>query len=229
MVQPDKAGKGTRERLLEAACRVFADKGYRAATIAEICERAGANIAAVNYHFGDKASLYVEAWRHSFEASLRAHPPGGGARADDPPEERLRARILALLRRIMSPGSPEFAIVRHEMGNPTGLLHEAMRKAIEPLRRGTFEVVRQLLGDHADDHLVHLCMRSIISQCMHVMHRDWHRGHFGKGPVPPQPPAPPYREAPEKLADHITRFSLAGLREVRRGMEEAAAREGDAP
>ncbi|MDH4012180.1 MAG: TetR family transcriptional regulator, partial [Desulfobacterales bacterium] len=49
-------GKETRNRLLNAACEVFAEKGYRNAKVAEICHRAGANVAAVNYYFGDKAS-----------------------------------------------------------------------------------------------------------------------------------------------------------------------------
>jgi AcrR family transcriptional regulator len=60
----------TSKKLLAAASEVFAQKGYRDATISEICERAGANVAAVNYHFGDKETLYKEAWRHSFSASL---------------------------------------------------------------------------------------------------------------------------------------------------------------
>ncbi|HSO08870.1 MAG TPA: TetR family transcriptional regulator, partial [Desulfoprunum sp.] len=57
---------GTREKLLSAASDVFVDKGFRDATVAEICRRAGANISAVNYYFGSKEALYQEAWRHSF-------------------------------------------------------------------------------------------------------------------------------------------------------------------
>nr|HID58916.1 TetR/AcrR family transcriptional regulator [Desulfobacterales bacterium] len=51
----------TRRRLLEAACQVFEEKGYRGARAADIRKRAGVNVAAVNYHFGDKATLYGEA------------------------------------------------------------------------------------------------------------------------------------------------------------------------
>jgi len=62
-----KGGVATRKRLLAAAGRVFAEKDYRRATIAEICRLAGTNIAAVNYHFGDKETLYREAKRLSEE------------------------------------------------------------------------------------------------------------------------------------------------------------------
>ena len=72
-----KQGKGTREQLLESACKLFAEKGYRDTTIAEICALSGANIAAVNYYFQDKKRLYAEAWRLTFERSMRAHPARG--------------------------------------------------------------------------------------------------------------------------------------------------------
>ena len=58
-----KSADLTRDKLIEAAGSVFAERGYRAATIREICRRAGANVAAVNYTFGDKMGLYTEVLR----------------------------------------------------------------------------------------------------------------------------------------------------------------------
>ncbi len=49
--------RSTRSDLLDAAAELFAAHGYHQTTHAEICERAGANIAAINYHFGDKEHL----------------------------------------------------------------------------------------------------------------------------------------------------------------------------
>jgi len=56
----------TRWRLLQAATEVFAGVGYRAATTREIAKRAGVNLAAIHYHFGDKAELYREVFRLPF-------------------------------------------------------------------------------------------------------------------------------------------------------------------
>ncbi len=87
----DMSDKPTPERVLASACEVFAEKGFRDATVAEICERAQANIAAVNYHFGDKSSLYNSCWRHAFKVALDAFPLNGDLDEDAAPEERLGA------------------------------------------------------------------------------------------------------------------------------------------
>ena len=48
----------TRERLLSAAMRLFAEKGFDKATVRGICAAAGVNVALVNYHFKSKEGLY---------------------------------------------------------------------------------------------------------------------------------------------------------------------------
>jgi AcrR family transcriptional regulator len=60
----------TRERLLQAGMHVFAVGGYELGTVREITHRAGANQAAVNYHFGSKAALYEAVVQRAFEHAL---------------------------------------------------------------------------------------------------------------------------------------------------------------
>jgi AcrR family transcriptional regulator len=198
----------TRDALLEAACRVFAEEGFREATIAEICRRAKANIAAVNYHFHDKETLYVEAWRLAFSRSLKAHPPEGGIPAGASPEQRLRGRIAAFIRRAGGSDSIEFDIIHKEMANPTGLLAEVMRESIEPLRLGLIGVIRELMGDRAVEQDVQLCEMSIRSQCLDLMFaRRCRRVR---------------QEVDgcdiEAVIDHVAAFSLAGIAHVRQGI-----------
>src|SRR5215472_16229012 len=69
---------GTEKRLLEAAGEIFAEHGYRAATVRQICEKARANIAAVNYYFGDKEEFYMQPPRSVHRAMVKKYPSNLG-------------------------------------------------------------------------------------------------------------------------------------------------------
>jgi len=109
-----RASDPTREKLLEVAEQVFADRGYQAATIREICERAGANVAAVNYHFGDKLGLYTEVLQQSVRAA-QLDAVRNAFEKTAPPEEILRAVIRARLRALCRGDLParHFRILAH--------------------------------------------------------------------------------------------------------------------
>lgn len=208
-----KKTNSTRESLLRVACEVFAAKGFRYATVAEICERAGANIAAVNYHFGDKETLYRQAWQMSFQESMEKYPPDGGVGLDAPLEQQFRAHVLAMLQRGVDPDSFEFEIMLKEFANPTGLLFEVVHQSIEPLRQRFVTLIRGLLGPQATDQQVEMCMMSVRSQCFDVRHLARHRRMTPKPEL--APPSLVDAVGLEAIADHIVRFSLAGIQDIR--------------
>jgi TetR/AcrR family transcriptional regulator, regulator of cefoperazone and chloramphenicol sensitivity len=208
----------TRQRVLESAVATFAEKGFRDATIHEICERAHANIAAVNYYFDSKEKLYAEAWRAAFQQSLAEHPRDGGVPPEAPPQERLRGRIRSMIRSMMDPHDRSFLIVQKEMANPTDLLREVQRECIRPLRGETLSLMRELLGERASERQARFCEASIMSQCFFVAR--WMRAHRD-GVAPPDGPFTPGDA--DAYAEHVVQFSLAGLRAVR----EQTAGEGD--
>src|SRR5476649_1551139 len=94
----------TRRQLLEAAGGVFAEVGFRDATVREICRRAGANVAAINYHFGDKETLYLEVLRYAHGKALAKYPPMLDLPDDAPPKKKLRAFVHSMLQRIFDKG-----------------------------------------------------------------------------------------------------------------------------
>jgi AcrR family transcriptional regulator len=211
----------TREKILEAACRLFAEKGYRGTTVAEICRVAQANIAAVNYHFGSKENLYRRAWRHAHDRLLSRIPPDGSVGVDRPAAERLRGRIRAGLQRAMLGDAVEFGIMRNEMANPTGLLRQVIEDAIRPIRQATQAILRELLGPRATDLDVELCEVCVVAPLMHVMHHRQAEKHEGLAPV--------FREKMlEDMVDHFTVFALAGIREARRRIEKSGGKSGRA-
>src|ERR1700722_18946653 len=91
----------TRARILEAAGAVFAEKGCDSATIRDICQLAGANIAAVNYHFGDKQRLYVQAVKRAHQALVELTPLPKWP-PDTPARLKLRDFIETFLTRVLS-------------------------------------------------------------------------------------------------------------------------------
>jgi AcrR family transcriptional regulator len=70
--QPMTAGQAprdeTRERLLDAAEKLFCQNGFEATSIRELTTLAGCNVAAVNYYFGDKKRLYAEMFRRQVQS-----------------------------------------------------------------------------------------------------------------------------------------------------------------
>jgi TetR/AcrR family transcriptional regulator, regulator of cefoperazone and chloramphenicol sensitivity len=165
---PRKDGIKARKILLEAASDIFAQKGFRGATIAEISKRAGMNIAAVNYHFKSKEALYVEAWRSAFRESMKVHPFDGGVSENAPAEERFRARIKAVIKKLADINR-DFWIIQKEFSNPTGLLDDVKKKEIIPFYEKGRKLLRELLGPLVSENDLFLCEISIVNLCINPM------------------------------------------------------------
>lgn len=196
----------TRTRLLETAGDVFAESGYQAATVRDICARAGVNLALVNYHFGDKLGLYTEVLRRSLVAGANVMLEGArGAEGD--PEEALRGLIGAMVRRVCGPAAtaPHVRLMVHELARPTPVMRQVIDEAMRPVYDRYRELIGAMLAKPADDDLVRYCASSIIGQTVHYAHAR---------PVL-QVLWPELELTPERLAEiaeHIADFSLAGIR-----------------
>jgi TetR/AcrR family transcriptional regulator, regulator of cefoperazone and chloramphenicol sensitivity len=205
----------TRQRLVEAAGEVFAEQGFRQATVRDICARAGANVAAVNYHFGDKERLYSEVLRFAHGCAIEKYPPSMGLAADAPAEKRLHAFVLSFLYRLLDDGRPAWhaKIMSREMAEPTAAMDVLVEEQVKPHFAYVRQVVLELLGPKAAEETARLCAQSIVGQCLFY--------HLGR-PVTQR--LFPHRvfgmkDAP-RIANHITRLTLAGIREIAKSMPE---------
>ncbi|MCC6231180.1 MAG: CerR family C-terminal domain-containing protein [Verrucomicrobiales bacterium] len=204
---PEVRESATREQLLDAGSEVFAECGFRRATVRDICRRAGANVAAVNYHFGGKDELYLAVLRRNFQSALRRFPPDGGVPAGASAEERLAGFVRSFVDRIFvtGPDSCHGRILAREMVDPTPALDAVVETEMRGVARGLESLVREVMGPGAEGRDVWLAMASVVSQvvfyqhCRPVISRLLPGLRFAEGDL-------------AMLAAHITRFSLAGLR-----------------
>jgi TetR/AcrR family transcriptional regulator, regulator of cefoperazone and chloramphenicol sensitivity len=215
-----RTGGDTRSRLIEAATATFAERGYQAATTREICVRALANPAAVNYHFGDKLGLYkatLKALIGRQEASIEER-----ALSEMPAECALRTFIRAMFENLGGPDAVDqyTRLMAHELSEPTPGLALVVDQIIAPRARLLSGIVARLTSGSARSLPTRLAAHSIMAQVVHYMHARpvikmlWPRWHM----------TPAVRR---QIADHVTNFSLAGLRAAgmarqRRGASRAA-------
>jgi TetR/AcrR family transcriptional regulator, regulator of cefoperazone and chloramphenicol sensitivity len=207
MASSGKTNASTRERLLEAAGEVFAERGYRDGTILEICRRAGANIAAVNYHFRDKQNLYAEVFRYAHRRAAEQYPAMGDVPAGAPAEQRLRAYVRSFVGRILGEGRPAWhgILISREIAEPTGVLDHLYEEELRPRHEYLEKIVREIVGSEPSRNRVRLCVFSIVGQCM-----------FYRMAKPALSALyPKERLDAERIAEHITQFSLGALCELR--------------
>jgi AcrR family transcriptional regulator len=191
-------------RVLEAAGQIFADKGFEGATVREICQRAGVNIAAVNYYFRDKERLYIEAVKlachgQAEQSSLPAWPEG------TPGSVKLRDFIHTMVKRMVDNHRSQWQrqLFLREMAQPTAACAELVREVIRPMAEVLSGILRELMPEVPDARRW-LIGFSIVGQCLFyrlahpivtmLVGEEEHRTYDAT-----------------LLAEHITQFSLAAL------------------
>src|SRR5262249_8315276 len=157
----------TQKRLLEAAAEVFAEKGFRGATVRDICRRAGvANIAAVNYYYRDKQRLYIEAVKTACscqkEQLLRLQWPEG-----TPPLQKLRDFISGVVRTMLADDHPwARQLVLRELAQPTAACAELVHEHIRPMAETLARILAELLPG-VPRRKRNLIAFSIVGQCFY--------------------------------------------------------------
>ncbi len=198
----------TRGRLLSAGARLFAEHGFAKVTVRDICRKAVANVAAVNYHFGGKVGLYDEVLQAAVRTMQSTTEAAREAGAQQPPEQQLRAYIGVFLHRVVGSGHDSWIhqFMLREMSDPTPALDIVIEQVIKPRMAYLCGIIAELLGCPIDDPRVARCAMSVHVQCLSQMHN----------PVASRM-SPAFERTPETLdamTDHIARFSLAGIRDI---------------
>jgi TetR/AcrR family transcriptional regulator, regulator of cefoperazone and chloramphenicol sensitivity len=211
-------GQATRQRLIEAASSLFAEKGFHKTTVKDICEESGANIAAVNYHFGDKAGLYREVWQVAYNAAVTRYPfaierlPTEMDTTDlgDRPEEELRTHIYSLVHRI-SGLDPNGLIERlhvQERQRSTGLIDTTLHTVRKPARNHLRGAVQAILNVAVTDPLIDWCEAVILAQVRAI-------NPAVRQTIPVFVERSLEADFIEQYAEHVVQFTLAALNGLR--------------
>ena len=200
-------GPDTRTRLLGAAMRLFTERGYGKVTVRDITAAARANLAAVSYHFRDKAGLYEEVLALGLHSALEMNAEMMLPREGHSPEDRLRYYVRQYLPRIIRRDKRGgiYQLLKHEMSDPTPMARTYVRQAIMPRIEFLIEIVREMLGETASDARVQQCVMSIQAQCLFFLPDPFKNMVVGDW-------QPDTDERIREVADHIADFSLAGIR-----------------
>ncbi len=204
--------RSTRQDLIEAAGQVFAEKGFERSTAKEICRRAGANTAAVNYHFGGIEPLYdavlEEARKRIFSAQAIAHAVEG--KSD--PRDQLKAAIGVIVRALLSPAVSSWAvrIFGRDLISLSPTADALKEKFALPRARLMRRLVGRLMKLPDDDPRVAtacLCLMAPVCALILADRRMLQRALPGLDLSP---------DGSEALAHRLVRYALAGLAESSR-------------
>jgi AcrR family transcriptional regulator len=198
----------TRERLLKAAERLFAERGFKKVTVRDICRAARANVAAVNYHFGDKEGLYREVLRSAIDVVRETTEAGRKAGEGRSPEEKLERYLRIFISRVTAPGHENLhRLIQREIDDPTAALDAFVEEAVRPRVDYIASIVVEMIGGEPTDPDILRCVGSILSQAVVYVRRNPVAERLGFS----------FKGSPADIdaaARHIAAFSLAGVRAV---------------
>lgn len=204
-----KEATQTRERLLEKAENLFAQRGYHAVSVREITAGAKCNMASVNYHFNNKKNLYLEVFRSRWiprERRMYEAFKKSVENLDNPDPETV---IMALVRAYLEGPLSDEEFKRHrqlivrELNNPTEAFELAAERTLRPLFKKLYGLLNVFLPEGVDEDNLSFDILSIFGI---ILYFNYSR------PMVSRITGRSYdADFKARLIDQMVRFSLHGL------------------
>ena len=200
----------TRERLLEEACALFADRGWHGTRVQDVCRAADANIAAVNYHFGGKEGLYRAVWDRALERAVDADAIELSALSADADREWLYKYVRACVLSVFDTGAGGILrrLMTHEVSAPSPISQDILANHIAPRYSELLARLRRTIGPNATDYQVGCCAFAInaLFSCLAMNVTARHALFRTDTPSPAEA---------ERFTREICAFLLGGIRALR--------------
>lgn len=195
----------TRQRLVETAAVLFADRGFDNVTVREICNAADANVAAINYHFGDKAGLYRAVIALAISVMQETNDLTQRAGEGHSPEDQIRGFVRVLVGRLTGDGPTAWIhrLMARELEHPTEALEQVMTQVLRPRFEYLSGVTGTIMRLPASDARVKRCVMSLQAECLMVARQV---------PAPFEKAIGPELRDREATIHYIAEFSLGGMR-----------------
>jgi AcrR family transcriptional regulator len=202
--------ENVRDRILAAAAELFAQKGFQGATVREIARQARCNLAAVNYYYHGKETLYLAVFLQRTHA-VRLHVTGSLQRWCKEREDAVTLEMLVqqfadvLLEPFLHdlPGPPDAGLIARESVDPHAPLSLYDKNLMEPIIDAMTDAL-QSLYPRLNDRQALLCTESILAQLRGLL---WAQMRHAGGPRPSTPV-----EVQERLR-HFVAFCAAGIKQ----------------
>ncbi len=198
-----KDGDNTQKKILAASATLFARKGFRSTTVADIAAMAGVNGALINYYYGDKIELYRQAWSFAHAEAMEKYPLYGNLNEQSPAVKRLQAIIVSDIARRSDPENCENDILLNELSSPTGYLADIHAKTVCVLRAALRDAVGEILGDKVPEVQRQMSVLAIFSMCV-IPVRQYQQMEG----------IPEYNYDPKLRAEHVYNFAMAGMLDI---------------
>ena len=200
-------GALTRQQLLEVGGQVFAEQGYTRATSKEICERANANIAAVNYHFGGKEGLYAAVLEEAHARLVSIDLVTAAVKDQSDPVAGLRLFFTRLVEEIArrGDGAWELRVLSREVLAPTPMVERMLANQVAPKAKLMMGLIAGLLDLPANHPAVSRCIVSLMGPCVMLLMVDEQVLARILPSLKPEPAA---------MVEHLVSFALGGIKAV---------------
>lgn len=210
---PRRDGMSTRGVVLEAAGRVFAERGYVKATSREICDRAGVNSAAINYYFGGKEALYEEVLVEAHRQLVSMEELNAVVDSSGAPADKLRAFLeLAVRAALKAPEAWGLPVLLREVASPSSHLPAPLVDSILPKLSVVRSLVCEVTGLEEGSEKASHATAMVLLPCMFlVLFPEKIQSLL----------LPGFLEKPEGMVESMVSYVMGGLNALKAGVDRA--------
>lgn len=196
-------GRATREKLISCAGKLIAKQGYAATTSKEICEMAGTNLAAVNYHFGSRDGLYREVLKTIHNYLVNLEELQKLQQSTLPARDKLSCFLDYFVQQILDGAAWQAQVWARELLQPSSVIYDVIRDNALPKGMAVLKMFEEYTGLPSSDPRLYSALLSFMAPFIILFYTRHNQIEYSRFLPVPYPPA--------DLLPNLKKFAFAGL------------------